>query len=104
MEELAAESEPKIQETGMVPYCIRKKSKKFPALALCPTVDLFVRMVTRDFEEISTSIINDNLTLEQISSLKKLKKLNDVVFKQVDKGGNLVVWPKSSMKQKHIDN
>lgn len=78
----------------MIPECIRVKSKKFPPLSVCPAVDLFVKMVTKDFEALPTSICNDNLTSEQRSSLKKLRELKDILFKPADKGGNLVVWPK----------
>lgn len=87
LEELVAENESQVQDTGTVPYCIKKKSQRFPLLTLCPKVDLFVKMVTKEFETISTSISNDNLTTEQRSSLNRLKKLNDVVFKSADKGG-----------------
>lgn len=94
LEELAAENEPETQAIGMIPECIRVKSKKFPPLSVCPAVDLFVKMVTKDFEALPTSICNDNLTSEQRSSLKKLRELKDILFKPADKGGNLVVWPK----------
>lgn len=67
LEELAAESEPTLPppgapNTGTIPGCVKKKSRKFPPLTVCPTVDLFMRMVSKDFNKISMSITDDNLS------------------------------------------
>ncbi|XP_075707672.1 uncharacterized protein LOC142742112 isoform X2 [Rhinoderma darwinii] len=80
-------------DAGNVPACIRIKSKKFPALSLCPAVDLFIKSVTQEFWNIPRYIKDDNLTPSERNSLKQLQKINDVIFKAADKGGNVVVWP-----------
>lgn len=74
---------------------IRKKSQKFQALSICPAVDLFVKMVSKEFSEIPQFLRHDNFTPMQRKSFKKLKNLKDVLFKPADKGGNIVVWPKT---------
>ncbi|XP_077118798.1 uncharacterized protein LOC143774899 [Ranitomeya variabilis] len=93
LEELAVEHD--TPEGGMIPTSIRSRSKKFPPLSSCPNVDLFVQLVTKDFQGIPKHIYKDNLTAEERGRLRVLQDLGDVVFKPADKGGNVVVWPNS---------
>ncbi|XP_077113920.1 uncharacterized protein LOC143769306 [Ranitomeya variabilis] len=78
---------------GIVPSSLKRKSQKFPSLSVCPNIEIFVQLVTNDFEKIPKNIHDDNLTISERIGLKRLKKLDDVVFKPADKGGNVVVWP-----------
>lgn len=96
LEELLAENEDSPREgpsddRGRIPACICKKSQKFPPTSLCPAIDVFV---TKDFENISPGIRQDNLTSVQRASLKRLKNIKYVVYKPADKVRNIAVWPK----------
>ncbi|CAJ0944899.1 unnamed protein product [Ranitomeya imitator] len=99
LEELYAEHHTPIN--GKIPPSIRPKSKKFPPLSSCANVDLFVQMVTKDLMDIPRSITKDNLSRRERDCLQKLQQLPDVEFKPADKGGNIVVWPRS-MYEKEV--
>ncbi|CAJ0952186.1 unnamed protein product [Ranitomeya imitator] len=92
LEELALEHE---NTGGKVPQCIRPRSTKFPPFGSCPSIDLFVRVVTNEFLNIPKYGGGDNLTKEERIRLRYLQNLPDVVLKPADKGGNVVVWPKA---------
>ncbi|XP_073419118.1 uncharacterized protein [Dendrobates tinctorius] len=69
------------------------KSTRFPPLSLCPSVDIFTKLVSEDFKKLSSRRRLDNLTQKQRQAIFQLQSLEDVVFKPADKGGNIVVWP-----------
>ncbi|CAJ0917029.1 unnamed protein product [Ranitomeya imitator] len=90
LESLEAEQ----QEASIVPSKLFVKSKNFPALNLCPAVEVFTRLVSNEIHTMAKSQrYRDNLTKEARLALDQLKNLEDVVYKPADKGGNLVVWP-----------
>ncbi|XP_073446023.1 uncharacterized protein [Dendrobates tinctorius] len=62
LEELASGNE---NDGGKIPPSIRPKSKKFPPLSSCATIDMFVRVVTEEFYNIPRFVINDNITHEE---------------------------------------
>lgn len=88
LEELEEES---LGEKGKEEHALKPKSKKFPPLGLCPNVDLFVQLMTREIKQITHFIYRDNLTREQRCALNELKHMKSVVFKPVDKEGNVVL-------------
>ncbi|CAJ0963256.1 unnamed protein product, partial [Ranitomeya imitator] len=90
LEELALEHENK---GGKIPPCIRPRSQKFPPFTSCPSIDLFVRVVTEDLRKIPKFGGGGNLTGEERVRLRALQNLPDVVLKPANKGGNVVVWP-----------
>lgn len=85
------EQEPKY--IGEFPTSLIAKSKKFPPLSLHPAITLFVKLVSKEFQKIPTSLRWENCTHTQRQALKELRSMTDVVFKPADKGGNVVVWP-----------
>ncbi|XP_077152056.1 uncharacterized protein LOC143816010 [Ranitomeya variabilis] len=77
-----------------IPNHLYSSSKKFPALSLCPAVEVFTKLVTRDIEHLATGCGNQsNLNKMERMALEELKSWKDVVYKPADKGGNLVIWP-----------
>lgn len=60
---------------------------------MCPSVKLFVRLVSDEFKEISPNIPCDNLTTKQRQALKQLRQIKNVLFKPADKGRDILVWP-----------
>ncbi|CAJ0966054.1 unnamed protein product [Ranitomeya imitator] len=84
-----------LPEGGKIPPSIRPHSKKFPPLSSCTNIDLFVQLVTKDFLKIPHFKRYDNLTREERNRLNALQKMPDVVIKPADKGGNIVIWPKT---------
>lgn len=89
------------QETlgeGKFPTFIIPKSKKCPPLTICPAVEIFVKMVTKDFKEIKESRKSDNLTKEQRQALKELRQRHDMVIKS--KEGMLSSGPRLCMNER----
>ncbi|CAJ0955519.1 unnamed protein product [Ranitomeya imitator] len=82
------------QGVSMVPSNLFVKSKNFPALNLCPAVEVFTRLVSNEIQTIAQSQrYKNNLSKEERMALEELRSWDDVVYKPADKGGNLVVWP-----------
>ncbi|XP_069606611.1 uncharacterized protein [Ranitomeya imitator] len=72
------------------------KSTKFPPLTMVPAIDTFTKMVTTDIEGMRSKPrggAKDNLTNKERVALRELCLWDDVVFKNADKGGNVVIWP-----------
>ncbi|XP_069615754.1 uncharacterized protein [Ranitomeya imitator] len=92
LEDLARESESG-KGNGEYPSHLLPKSTKFPQTSTYPEIDLFIRMVMRDLEDIPKTIKRDNLTKGERTALKELEDRKDVVIKPSDKGGNVVIWP-----------
>ncbi|KAM4012417.1 LOW QUALITY PROTEIN: uncharacterized protein ACNLHF_004941 [Anomaloglossus baeobatrachus] len=92
LESLMAEQE----DSNMAdfPSYIKKRSTAFPPLSTCPVIDSFTKVVTQEFRCLPCKRTHDNLTYNQRLALKELKNMDDVVIKQSDKGGNVVVWGK----------
>ncbi|XP_056406904.1 uncharacterized protein LOC130298045 [Hyla sarda] len=92
LEDLLTEQE--TSRENQVLTCIKPRSKNFPSLSVCPIIDTFVNIVDEEFKKIKRNTYNDNLTREERQSLERLRKLNDVIIKRADKGGNIIVWPR----------
>ncbi|CAJ0964876.1 unnamed protein product [Ranitomeya imitator] len=92
LEELSIENN--TTEGGKIPPSIRPRSRRFLPLSSCPSIDLFVQIVSKDIMSIPRHIYRDNLTMEERGRLRVLGNLEEVVIKQADKGGNVVIWPK----------
>ncbi|CAJ0941415.1 unnamed protein product [Ranitomeya imitator] len=83
-----------ISEVSNFPSDLFQKPKKFPPLNVCPAVEFFTKMVSRDIEKLAANKYKKfNLTYDQQKALGEMQKWDDVVFKAADKGGNLVIWP-----------
>lgn len=91
LESLEWENTTDIQGKGLC--TLRPKFKTFLQLNLFPNIDLFIKIVTEEFQKISTFISHDNLTRIQCQALKELQELPVVVNKPADKGGNIVILP-----------
>ncbi|XP_077118764.1 uncharacterized protein LOC143774874 [Ranitomeya variabilis] len=88
-------SEQTVKSTGTFPSNCYPRSTRFPPLSLCPAVEIFTRLVIEDFQKIPTRRQFDNLTSKQRQALDELKNYDDIVIKPADKGGNIVLWPKT---------
>ncbi|XP_077111221.1 uncharacterized protein LOC143767082 [Ranitomeya variabilis] len=91
LEDLLEEQQP--LDVSKFPAFTRPRSTKFPPLSLSPAIEVFTRLVGEDFKKLSARRTYDNLTFKQRQAIQQLKSLKDVVFKQADKGGNVVIWP-----------
>lgn len=60
LQELLEENDETSKDADKVLECIWKKIPKFQPLSLCPAVHLFVRIVTKEFENLSPHITHDN--------------------------------------------
>lgn len=59
-----------------------------------PAVQVFFDMVSNKIRKLSdTHWGHDNITKEERLALQQLKKRKDLVIKEADKGGNVVIWP-----------
>ncbi|XP_075207195.1 uncharacterized protein LOC142312180 isoform X2 [Anomaloglossus baeobatrachus] len=82
------------EQQGTFPTNILLRSTRFPPLSLSPPILVFTKLVTEDLRKIQTKRRFHNLTHMQRVALDQLRAMDDVVFKNVDKGGNIVIWPK----------
>ncbi|XP_077131129.1 uncharacterized protein LOC143785876 [Ranitomeya variabilis] len=87
LEELSGERDETAEKGKFIP----PKPKKFPSMNLYPNIDLFVKLVSKEFGEIPNKITRDNLSIEQRRALKELKSMRDIVIKPADKGGNIII-------------
>lgn len=62
-------------------------------LSICPAIEIFVKLVMRDLKQIKECRRGENL--KQRVALDELKQRWDIVIKQSDKVGNVVIWPTS---------
>ncbi|KAM4043938.1 vomeronasal type-2 receptor 26-like [Anomaloglossus baeobatrachus] len=91
------------------PDFLKKKSTFFPSLSLCPSVEVFVRMVVQEIFCIPQFRPYDNLKMDEKKALVELKKMREIVIKPAVKGGgreNIVVWPvvlyeKEAFRKRH---
>ncbi|XP_073508111.1 uncharacterized protein [Phyllobates terribilis] len=81
------------------PKNIMPRSAAFPPLSACPAVEIFVNLVTNDFQKITTRKRLDNLSRAERQALDDLKSYDDIVIKPADKGGNVVLWPKEKYER-----
>ncbi|KAM4016291.1 uncharacterized protein ACNLHF_002679 isoform 2-T3 [Anomaloglossus baeobatrachus] len=81
------------------PSYTKKKSTTFPPLSACPTIELFVKMVVQEFRSLPSKRTHDNLSSHQRQALKELQLMKDIVIKQADKGGNVVIWSTKAYEQ-----
>ncbi|CAJ0936767.1 unnamed protein product [Ranitomeya imitator] len=80
-------------DVSKFPPSTRPRSAKFPPLSLSPAIEVFTKLVGEDFKKLSGRRTFDNLTFRQRQAIQQLKSMKDLVFKQADKGGNVVIWP-----------
>ncbi|KAM4034471.1 uncharacterized protein ACNLHF_021105 [Anomaloglossus baeobatrachus] len=85
--------------TGVFPKSLLPRSTKFSPLSLCPAVEVFTRLVTDEFKQITVRRQGDNLTHKQRSALVELSNYNDIIIKPADKGGNIVIWAVDNYKK-----
>ena len=73
----------------------RLPSRRFPDLMTCPSIWSFVQATIRDLKRQEWQKITPNLTNNQMKALKTLQKNPEIVIKQSDKGGNIVLMTHS---------
>lgn len=77
----------------------KRKSKTFLHLSLNKNVLLFVRMVTEEILKLPEGQVPPgNLTNEQTLALESLKNHQEIIIKNSDKGGNVVVLDQAHFK------
>lgn len=101
LESLADEEQ---EQKGEFPKILIPRSKNFPALSLNANIDLFLKMVTREFQSIPMGIGQDNCSIKQRKAIKELSAMSNILIKPASKGGNVVIWPvqmyeKEAMRQ-----
>lgn len=72
-------------------YDLKHKSKTFPPSSINKNANLFLQMVTNEITALSTQSEIQNLSSSHKAALSQLKALEDVVIKEADKGGCVVV-------------
>ncbi|XP_075440692.1 uncharacterized protein LOC142485864 [Ascaphus truei] len=85
---------PSVRDTKIVHSPFSAKSTYFPYHSKGAFVETFYTMVLKDFEQMclnTTSIRNRNLSKEENIALKELCSLNNLVIRQADKGGGIVL-------------
>uniref|UniRef100_A0A8C5N1Y7 Reverse transcriptase domain-containing protein n=1 Tax=Leptobrachium leishanense TaxID=445787 RepID=A0A8C5N1Y7_9ANUR len=82
---------------------LRPKSKFAPNLKEFGNVDLFCRLVCNDIDKLNVHDVlashTDNLNSGERKALSDLEKDNDLVIKQSDKGGNVVLMTVMNYKK-----
>ncbi|PIO35638.1 hypothetical protein AB205_0077340 [Aquarana catesbeiana] len=73
----------------------RLRSGRFPDLMTCPSIWTFLQATIRDLKQQHWHAISPNLNNSQTKAIKSLKKRSDIVIKQSDKGGNIVLMTHS---------
>lgn len=69
----------------------RLRSCKFPDLMTCPAIWTFLHEAIRDLKKQHWHEIPSNLNTRQIKALMSLQKCSELVIKQSDKSGNIVL-------------
>ncbi|XP_075442459.1 uncharacterized protein LOC142487291 [Ascaphus truei] len=64
-----------------------------PTWQTCPPVEVYLKLVMEDFKKIKTKMDDANLTRPELTAIKELQAMRDIVIKPSDKGGNIVIWP-----------
>uniref|UniRef100_A0A8C5PR15 Reverse transcriptase domain-containing protein n=1 Tax=Leptobrachium leishanense TaxID=445787 RepID=A0A8C5PR15_9ANUR len=81
---------------------LRLKSKFFPVWDKGNNVDVFIQLVLKDFKELTACSFKHNLTLKEKKRCEFLKNNFDLVVKQTDKGGGVVVMSREYyLKEAH---
>lgn len=70
LESLANEEQ---EEQGEFPKSLIPRSNNFPSLCLNSSIDLFVKLVTKDFQKISGKMKWDNCSPKQRQAIMELK-------------------------------
>lgn len=70
---------------------LKLKSRSFPDLMMCPPVWAFFYESIQSLKKEQWSVVPSNLTQKQSRAVIKLQKNPDLIIKQSDKGGNLVL-------------
>ncbi|XP_075199561.1 uncharacterized protein LOC142302391 [Anomaloglossus baeobatrachus] len=83
---------------------LKLKSKKMPPITNdVNSIDIFCNLVTRDLESlVSKHSKKFNLTKPEMDSLIELERDDDIVIKESDKGGNVVLMDASEMSQRRM--
>ncbi|XP_075208158.1 uncharacterized protein LOC142313057 [Anomaloglossus baeobatrachus] len=72
----------------------RLPSQATPKLSLFPVVQVFFDAVCRDIQSLKLdNNKQDNISTEERRALQHLRENGDLVIKEADKGGNIVLWP-----------
>ncbi|XP_053571499.1 uncharacterized protein LOC128661246 [Bombina bombina] len=88
--ELTIENPPSISPTDPK-YAFKPKSEYMPSLSLVPAVNLFVKKMEKEIENLTPRQESDNLEPRERKALKELMLARGLVMKPADKGGNLVI-------------
>ncbi|KAM4038422.1 uncharacterized protein ACNLHF_016745 [Anomaloglossus baeobatrachus] len=86
---------------NIFPTRLYPRSTTFPPFSLCPQVQVFHDLVMGDLRSLSKRTNNNNLAVKHQRALEELRKLEGVIIKPADKGGNVVVWP-SAMYEREV--
>lgn len=76
---------------------LKPKSTRMPPTMDCPEIDLFLKLVTAEFEKMDQNYDtyipgkNKNLKKSEMEALLSLEKDDTIILKPADKGGNLVL-------------
>lgn len=69
----------------------KPKSRKFPDLTTNPQIWAFMTATTGELRHLTVDPMPKNVSSDQLQSISKLRNHPDLVIKQVDKGGNVVL-------------
>lgn len=81
-------------ETGRRPFNIKNPLHATPSLHLCPAMQVFFDAVSHEIRSLNNhNKMHDNVTTQERLALKQLSERHDVIIKEADKDGNIVLWP-----------
>lgn len=72
-------------------FNLKLKLRSFPVLMTCPSVWAFLYESIKSLKKQEWPVLPSNLTKKQNKAVSKLQKNPDLIIKQSDKGGNLVL-------------
>lgn len=78
--------------SGRFPFSIRTPLQMTPSLYWCRAIQVFFVHVCQGLQQLyNNNWTGDNVTKQERLAIKQLSQ--DVIIKEADKGGNVVIWP-----------
>ncbi|XP_068113208.1 uncharacterized protein [Hyperolius riggenbachi] len=88
-------------QVGVSQSPFRPASKFLPSFNTCPQVQVFFDVVSSEVQQIANTNERefDNLTRQERKALGDLSRRTDIIIREADKGGNVVIWPREQYER-----
>lgn len=96
---ISIEESPVVPPVISVPHLddLKCKSTTFPPPFFNKNVHLFLRIVTKEITTLTDESVSSNLSTAHQEALTQLKSMKEIVIKEVDKGGCVVVLDRRTL-------